>query len=242
MAKHTQKQNQGEYAKETEHDESVLNPEIKADHDLSRKERREIEKAKLKAMSTGGKLQYLWAYYKWCLIGFIAVCLVIYGGVDLYQRSLMKTVLTVSIVNCVDLNSEQLGDSIEEILGCAEDKYKSVDIYTTLTTEADAASLDTYSQMTFTTEVAAGALDVLVMPETLFESLSADNLSFWDMKELLGSEEYSKFGTQANSTCLTFSGEDLSDVLGVSYEPVCIAVLKNSENAEAAAAWIESLS
>ena len=47
-----------------QHDESVLNPEIKDELDLSKKERRLIEKEKLKGMGMKKKLEYIWMYYK----------------------------------------------------------------------------------------------------------------------------------------------------------------------------------
>ena len=40
------------------HDESVLNPEMPNETDLTKKERRRIEKEKLKGMGTGKKIQY----------------------------------------------------------------------------------------------------------------------------------------------------------------------------------------
>ena len=44
------------------HDESVLNPEMPNETDLTKKERRRIEKEKLKGMEIGKKLQYIWMY------------------------------------------------------------------------------------------------------------------------------------------------------------------------------------
>ena len=56
-----------------QHDESVLNPEIKDELDLSKKERRLIEKEKLKGMGMKKKLEYIWMYYKPAIFGVIAV-------------------------------------------------------------------------------------------------------------------------------------------------------------------------
>ena len=47
------------------HDESVLNPEMPNETDLTKKERRRIEREKLKGMGTGKKIQYIWMYYKY---------------------------------------------------------------------------------------------------------------------------------------------------------------------------------
>ena len=51
-----------------QHDESVLNPEIKDELDLSKKERRLIEKEKLKGMGMKKKLEtsYLWSDHSNC--------------------------------------------------------------------------------------------------------------------------------------------------------------------------------
>ena len=46
------------------HDESILNPEMPNEADLTKKEKRQIEREKLKGMGTGKKLQYIWMYYK----------------------------------------------------------------------------------------------------------------------------------------------------------------------------------
>ena len=58
--------------KQTGHDESVLNPVYKNESDLSRKEKRLLEKEKLKGMGPGKKLQYIWMYYKPVMFGILA--------------------------------------------------------------------------------------------------------------------------------------------------------------------------
>ena len=64
-----QSKNRAEQAEE--HDESVLNPEIKNESDLSKKERRLIEKEKLKGMGPKKKLEYIWMYYKPAIFGVV---------------------------------------------------------------------------------------------------------------------------------------------------------------------------
>lgn len=77
------------------HDESVLNPEMPNETDLTKKERRRIEREKLKGMGTGKKIQYIWMYYK---IHMLCVLLAIGGvclGVNIYRHAQMKTVLSL---------------------------------------------------------------------------------------------------------------------------------------------------
>ena len=59
-----QEENPKNYQNTEEHDESVLNPERKNELDLSRKERRLLEKEKIKGMGMKKKLEYFWMYYK----------------------------------------------------------------------------------------------------------------------------------------------------------------------------------
>ena len=80
MAERNQDKNQNkkEVRRAEEHDESVLNPEIKNESDLSKKERRLIEKEKLKGMGPKKKLEYIWMYYKPAIFGAIAVIVLIF--------------------------------------------------------------------------------------------------------------------------------------------------------------------
>ena len=70
-----------------QHDESVLNPEIKDELDLSKKERRLIEKEKLKGMGMKKKLEYIWMYYKPAIFGVIIAIALIFGVKDFYEQS-----------------------------------------------------------------------------------------------------------------------------------------------------------
>ena len=99
-----QSKNRAEQAEE--HDESVLNPEIKNESDLSKKERRLIEKEKLKGMGPKKKLEYIWMYYKPAIFGVIAVIALIFGIKDYYEQSKIKTVLSMTVVNSMANDTE----------------------------------------------------------------------------------------------------------------------------------------
>ena len=90
-----------------QHDESVLNPEIKDELDLSKKERRLIEKEKLKGMGMKKKLEYIWMYYKPAIFGVIAVIVLIFGIKDYYEQSKIKTVLSMTVVNSIATNNPE---------------------------------------------------------------------------------------------------------------------------------------
>ena len=94
------------------HDESVLNPEMPNETDLTKKERRRIEREKLKGMGTGKKIQYIWMYYK---IHMLCVLLAIGGvclGVNIYRHAQMKTVLAIAVAKGVAHRFEKIEDII----------------------------------------------------------------------------------------------------------------------------------
>ena len=76
--------------KQTEHDESVLNPVYKNESDLSRKEKRLLEKEKLKGMGPGKKLQYIWMYYKPVMFGILAAIVLAFVLKDWYINAKTK--------------------------------------------------------------------------------------------------------------------------------------------------------
>ena len=50
----------------------------KHESDLTKKEKRELEKMKLSSMGLGGRLQYIWAYYKPQMAAVVAVIAILF--------------------------------------------------------------------------------------------------------------------------------------------------------------------
>ena len=66
----------------------------KHETDLTKKEKRELEKMKLASMGWKGKLQYIWAYYKPQMAAIVAVIAIAFFVKDLYENSRIHTALT----------------------------------------------------------------------------------------------------------------------------------------------------
>ena len=242
MAEEQNKNTQGERENRENgfHDESVLNPEMKNELDMSRKERKQREKEKLKNMGPGAKLQYIWMYYKPHIFGFLGVLLFIYLGYDMYQNSLIETVLSVTIVNSSLVDTEEQSKEILELLGYADDPYSDVQIGTNMYTSADGETFDYSGQMAFMAKVQAQDIDVMVMPESLYESMKDDD-AFADLREVLDEETYASFGDKIDEKHLMISDPSLGEELGVPYDPICAAVIVNSAHTEDAGKWLASL-
>ena len=224
-----------------EHDESVLNPEIKNGCDLSKKERRLIEKEKLKGMGIKKKLEYIWMYYKPAIFGVILAIVLAFVARDYYEQSKIKTVMSVSIVNCLSNDTDSISQEMKDVLGYGEDKYSKVDIGVNLTTDPEMTEFDYAAQMAYVTQIQVGSIDIMIMHEKLYQTLN-ENQPFADLEKLLGADVLEKFGMQKDTTHISFTDDEFAQKLGVTYEPMCIVVPYSAPNQENAVKWIKVLS
>ena len=213
----------------------------KHESDLTKKEKRELERMKLGSMSLGGKLQYIWAYYKPQIFGLIGVIAVFFIGKDIYQNAQIKTSLSVMVINSTGSAQEAAAKKLEEDLGISDDPYHRVSLDESVRTGHSQKELDTYSQMSFTTKIAAKGVDILIAPEEFFDTLNGDDY-FADLTEMLPQEVYDSFGEDISKYSVTLDSKELGELLEVNYEPLKIGILSNSENSENAVKWITVLS
>lgn len=213
----------------------------KHESDLTKKEKRELERMKLGSMSLGGKLQYIWAYYKPQLFGLIGVIVVFFIGKDIYQNAQIKTSLSVMVIDSTGSAQEAAAKKLEEDLGISDDPYHRVSLDESVRTGQSQKELDTYSQMSFTTKIAAKGVDILIAPEEFFDTLNGDDY-FADLTEMLPQEVYDSFGEDISKYSVTLDSKELGELLEVNYEPLKIGILSNSENSENAVKWITVLS
>ena len=79
----------------------------KHETDLTKKEKRELEKMKLASMGWKGKLQYIWAYYKPQMAAIVAVIAIAFFVKDLYENSKIHTALTVMVIDSYGTKQEE---------------------------------------------------------------------------------------------------------------------------------------
>lgn len=221
------------------HDESVLNPEMPNETDLTKKQRRQIEKEKLKGMGAGKKLQYIWMYYKihmLCVVLAIgAVCL----GVNLYQHAKMKTVLSIAVVNAGDFSADEEEQNILDVLD-TDDKYAQVSVAQNLMTDETGEDLEYYARVAYVAEIQSATVDVLVMPKSFYEH-EKDSGLYANLKETFGDEEFASLGAVDDQHLELDGNSKVAQEFGLTYEPVCICVPGNIKNKENALKWIQSI-
>ena len=93
----------------------------KHETDLTKKEKRELEKMKLASMGWKGKLQYIWAYYKPQMAAIVAVIAIAFFVKDLYENSRIHTALTVMVIDSYGTKQEEAEEKVQKALGIQDD-------------------------------------------------------------------------------------------------------------------------
>lgn len=211
----------------------------KHESDLTKEEKRLLEKEKFKDMDFKGRLEYIWMYYKPALFGIVVFIALIFVGIDVYQNLSENTLLSVAVIDVGSSDTLALAEDIKERLG-ATGKHDQVQVNSNYVTSVKEEGLDYYSQMAFVTQVQAETLDVVLLPKELCEIFEEQDY-FADLKELLGEETYAAFGDSISSCYLELTNEQVGEGIDVLYSPVCVAVLVNAPHAKNAAAWLTTL-
>lgn len=212
----------------------------KHESDLTKKEKRLLEKEKLKVMDWKGKLQYIWMYYKVWIFAAIGIVFLAFGIRSWIENARIKTFLSIAVVDSAGADYETVQENLKELLGIDQDPYQKVDITETLVSNEDGTQLDTYSQVAFVTKVQAQAFDVVLMPETLCSSFEKEDY-FMDLDQLLDQDTLQAAGQKVQGNHILVLDQNLKEQFGVEYEPVCVAVLVNAQNTEAASKWLKQL-
>lgn len=206
--------------------------------DMTRQERRLIEKEKLSTMDWKGKLGYLWTYYKFVLLIAAIVVLAVVFIFQTIENSRYNDILTIGVnMPAVTADNEKIEQALDEAIGTGE-KYDRISLdmsYSML----DAESADYNMVMKFTTVVAAQGMDVLFTNEAIYEHYSEQEM-FLDLTEILTPEQCEKLGIESGDDYLDVTDSNwVSSMQLVDYEPVYLTVIANTKNTEKVKEFIE---
>lgn len=98
------------------------------------------------------------------------------------------------------------------------DPYQIVTVDESLRTEGDGAALESYSQMSFTTKVAARAIDVLVGSEIYIDSFENKEEYFANLRDLLPEDVFEKLGDPEDPYSISITSQELASELEVAYD------------------------
>ncbi|MDO4306057.1 MAG: hypothetical protein Q4C77_04420 [Eubacteriales bacterium] len=211
----------------------------KYESDLTRKEKRLLEKEKIKGMGMGKKLQYFWMYYKPVIFGFIGVIVLIFVLRDWYRNAQIEDILTIAVANGGMGETEEWAEEIKADLG-STDENDRVSFILNLNTDETGAEFDYNAQMAFVAQVQAESIDVLVTTEAMCRKMGEQEF-FSDLSEVLDEETLEILGDRAEQYYIRLDNSVIREHIPLPYEDVCVAILINAKNFDHAVQWVSSL-
>ena len=199
------------------------------------KKEEDIVKETWGSMTAGKKIEYLWMYYKGWLAGAVCVVLAVCLGVTMYKGRHTNVFLNVIVVGGDNLKAEWLA---EEFSQYADIDGKEGIVRVRANIPDDGGGMT--STTALTTLMGAGAVDVLICPERVYEEYGSQG-GFQDMGEVLG-ERAGDYGEAVldSGVCLK-GGNILEQEEMVAYDKGYAALPVNGQNQETAARFIEYL-
>ena len=152
------------------------------------------ELKKLKGMTWGQRLGYIWDYYKPLMAAILAVILVISIGVSIYRNMQINHFLNVYFVNCnsTELDAQAITDDFAEYIGGIGAKDEILLDTSTILDAEDTSQYSMASQMKFTAVVAAGDVDVAIFDSEQYEKYR-DGYGLEDLSKVLSEEQLSRW-------------------------------------------------
>lgn len=160
---------------------------------MSFKEQIQIEKAKLSKMSVKEKIDYIWEYYKYWIIGITAFIVLLYGIVDAQIENSKPTYLYLTMVNSNMVSSGEttLMDDFAEFAQIDQSKTKlNLDTSIQMKTDmSDEYSMNSSAKMF--AQFAAKTIDATIMDKDMIEFFT-DKDAFADLETILPADFYQK--------------------------------------------------
>ena len=212
--------------------------EKRYESDMTRKEKRQNELKKLKSMTFKQKAAYIWEYYKGVFAGIIIACVIISIGVQMFQNSQLKSLLSIAVVDSNYNHDEQVEALQNDFLAYAGtgDRHEVVDVDTSL------LSGDDYNAVVkMTVVMGAGTADMMFCGEKTYKKYKQQE-AFLSWKEILG-DDYSKYeeymtddGRLDLEKCPNWEKYNM-----VYYSPVYAVVMSSSKNLENCIKFLEMM-
>ena len=215
--------------------------EKRYESDMTSKEKHELEMKKLKSMTFGQKIGYLWEYYRIWLVVLVVVIMLISLFVTMYQNSQKVNLMTLGVANSsITSDSTEITDELIDMLGTG-DKHETATVDTSYYFNDDVELTDPNIIMKFSTMVAAQSMDVLICSENVMKYYSEQEM-YLKPSEYLSSDQIAAMGDRVSEYGVRIDGSKLLDKWGlVLYEPVYFTVIANSPNVDNAVTLLENL-
>lgn len=163
----------------------------KHESDMTKKEKRELEREKLASMSKKQKLEYVVTYYKFSIIAAILIIFLIIGIVKWADDLKKETLLYVAAINS-ELDAGTIMDDFRKSIHDTDEYHEfvldtSIFVGTGKEENAD-VPIDYNAQMKITTLVGAGTVDIYICPEVIYQNYAKEDGLLYEISDLMGED------------------------------------------------------
>ena len=189
---------------------------------------------KMKGMSLKEKLDYLWTYYKiWLLVpGFAGV--ILHVAYSAYAASRENVLVNAVVVGAGQSDTASFEAALKKYMG-KNGKYDKVVIQTNFSAEEQSAD----TMLALSTLIGAGAVDIFICPEKVYEHFSRQN-AFGDMEKMMQDLGVTKVRLSKKKDAVIVSDSVLlQKELGAVYEEAYISVMQHTKHEEGKKAFLQ---
>lgn len=214
----------------------------KHESDMTKQERRELEREKLASMNGKEKLEYILTYYKLQIALVLGAILLVVGVVQWVDSFLNETVLYAVVVN-----GRNLDTGIMEQFQAYRGDMNRRHIYTLDTSIAfqdqdGSGEMDYATATKMLTLVGASTADLFICPKSVYQKYSQEEDFLVPVEELLGEGFAAAHADICEKDAVRVENSGMLEKYGYqSNEAAYLIVFRYSSNQEAAADFVEFL-
>jgi len=193
--------------------------------DMTAKEKRQAEIAKLKAMTFKERVAHMWSYHKLIVLApvILVVLVIAIGQYIVHLR--YQDILTIGVVDSAFTDGAAVGEELRGLLG-VEDPYALITVDSSY--RSSEGNLDPDSLQKFVVLSGAGALDLFISDTDVFEMNVRMRSSFLELSEVLDADVIASLNI-VDEYGIDISGTRLAEILDIPYQPAILAVIPNRD-------------
>ncbi len=214
----------------------------KHESDMTKKERRELEREKLASMNGKEKLEYILTYYKLQIGLVLGAILLIVGVVKWIDSFFDETVLYAAIVNGRNLE-EGMMEEFQAYRGDENRRHKYIlDTSIAFQDQDGSGEMDYATATKMLTLVGSSATDLFICPKSVYEKYSQEEDFLVPVEQLLGEEFVASHEDICEKDAVRVEKSEILERYGYqSQEAAYLIVFQYSSNHEAAADFVKFL-
>lgn len=212
----------------------------KYESDMTRKEKRQLRKSRLKSLKGKKKIEYIWNYYK-LEIGLLILFVVV--GIFALQWLLnlrYNELLYIGVVNNTDCQGEEIAKDYKQFIN-NDNRFDKVDVDTTMEIDQNENNnSDFYGTYRFSLFTSTPLFDVVIVDQDIFESCKSLG-TFADLTDLV-SEAGLDVTAVTDKTGYDLQGNEKLASYGINTDdPVYLMMNRQSKNEKYAMEFIHFL-